>query len=514
MRKSNTIWKILKTSYRARFSCVLAIALCVLAGASAPATTAPVAASAVTIERIIAKVDDEIIMLSELQEFVKPSVDKLRRDYRGEQLNRRIRELELEALDAMVQSKLIAKRASALELNVSEKEIEKAVAGILRQNKTTTARLRSFLSSQGMTMEEYREELRKKLLARKVENMEVGVRVSVVDQEIADYYDAHSDDYREAEKRTVRQIFFPVNKAASAAEIEAQRKKADFAYEEATKPGADFPRLAEKHSEGPAQSRGGALGSVKKGEVFPELEQLIFSTAKGETSKPTRTRVGFHVIHVDEVKPGTMITLDRVSGKIRNKLFNEKFTKRRREWITELKRAAFLEISYDPVASPGGLSSVFKDVREQISFRLVGIKLKQGGRGLFGQDRVLWAYGSNRDKPRWKSDRVKVGEGAAVGKDAIGALELGNRLFVNPDPSANVYLFRYVYLLPDSYIGKISFADMIKAFSDQSKGDGEEQKAKAKKMSFETDNKAARLDFEVEVQKTRSIVADPKEITQ
>ena len=501
-------------SYRARRFCVLAIALCVLAGAPVPATTAPVAASTVTIERIIAKVDDEIIMLSELQEFVKPSVDELRRNYRGEQLNRRIRELELEALDAMIQSKLILKRSSALELNVNEKEIENAVAGILRQNKTTTAGLRSFLSSQGMTMEKYREELRKKLLARKVESMEVGVRVSVVDQEIADYYDAHSDDYREAEKRAVRQIFFPVDKGASAADIEAQRKKADLAYEEATKPGADFPRLAEKYSEGPARSRGGALGSVKKGEVFPELEQLIFSTAKGETSKPTRTRVGFHVVHVDEVKPGTVITLDRVSGKIRDKLFKEKFTKRRREWITELKRAAFLEISYDPVATPGGLSSVFKDVREQISFRLVGVKLKQGGRGLFGQDRVLWAYGSNRDKPRWKSDRVKVGEGAAVGKDAIGALEVGNRLFVNPDPSANLYLFRYVYLLPDSYIGKISFADMIKAFSDQSKGDGEERKAKAKKMSFETDNKAARLDFEVEVQKTRSIVADPKEITQ
>ncbi len=495
-------------SYRARRFCVLAIALCVLVGAPVPAMSA-----AVTIERIIAKIDDDIIMLSELQDFVKPSVDKLRRNFRGEQLNRRIRELELEALDAMVQRKLISKRSSALGLNVSEKEIENAIAGILRQNKTTTAGLRDFLSAQGMSMEKYREELREKLLARKVENMEVGVRVSVVEQEIADYYDAHSDDYREAERRVVRQIFFPVSKGASAAEIEAQRKKADLAYEEAAKPGADFPKLAEKYSEGPAKSRGGSLGSMKKGEVFPELEQLIFSTAKGETSKPTRTRVGFHIVHVDEVKPGKVITLDRVAGKIRNKLFNEKFTKRRREWITDLKRAAFLEINYDPVASPGGLSSVFKNVREQITFRLVGIKLKQGG-GLFGQDRVLWAYGSKREKPRWKSDKVKVGEGASVGKDAIGALEAGHRLFVNPDPSANFYLFRYVYLLPDSYVGKISFADMIKAFSDQSKDESKEQKAKAKIMAFDTENKAARLEFEVEVQRTRSIVADPKEITQ
>ena len=494
-------------SYRAKCFCVLAVAFCALAAAAAPVTSA-----SVTIERIIAKIDDDIIMLSELQDFVKPSVEKLRQNYRGEQLNRRIRELELAALDTMIQSKLIAKRASGLELNVSEKEIENAIAGILRENKTTTAGLRAFLESQGMTMEQYRDELRKKLLARRVENMEVGGRVSVLEQEIADYYDAHSDDYREAEKRTVRQIFFPVDKGASASEIEAQRKKADLAYAEAAKPGADFAGVAEKHSEGPARSRGGSLGSVKKGEVFPELEQLIFSTAKGATSKPTRTRVGFHVIHVDDVAPGKVITLDRVSGKIRSKLFQEKFTKRRREWITDLKRAAFLEISYDPAPSPDGLSSVFRDVREQISFRLVGVKLKQSGGRLFGQDRILWAYGANRDKPRWKSDKVKVGEGASVGKDAINALEAGHRLFVNPDPSANVYLFRYVYLLPDSYIGKISFADMIKAFSEGSKGEG--RKAGSRTMSVETDNKAARLEFEVEVQKTRSIVADPKEITQ
>ena len=495
-------------SYPARRFCVLAIALFVLAGAPVAAVSAPV-----TIERIIAKVDDDIIMLSELQEFVKPNVEKLKREFRGAQLNRRIRELELQALDALILNKLVSKRSSALELSVSEKEIENAIANILRENKTTTAGLRAFLDSQGMSMEKYRDELRKKLLARKVENMEVGVRVSVVEQEIADYYDAHADDYREAESRTVRQIFLPVNKDASSAEIEAQRKKAGLAYEEATKPGADFAKVAENHSEGPARSRGGSLGSVKKGEVFPELEQLIFSTAKGETSKPTRTRVGFHVIHVDEVKPGKVITLDKVSGKIRSKLYQEKFTKRRREWLTELKRAAFLEISFDPSPSPGGLSSVFKDVREQISFRLVGIKLKQKG-GLFGQDRVLWAYGANRDKPRWKSDRVKVGEGASVGKDAIGALEAGHRLFVSPDPSANIYLYRYVYLLPDTFIGKISFADMIKAFSARSKGDGKGQESEAKTMSFETDNKAARLEFEVEVQKTRSIVADPKEITQ
>ena len=208
-----------------------------------------------------------------------------------------------------------------------------------------------------------------------------------------------------------------------------------------------------------------------------------------------------------------MITLDRVAGKIRNKLLNEKFTKRRREWITDLKRAAFLEINYDPSLRRAACLPCSRMFANRLPSGWSASSSNKA-EGLFGQDRVLWAYGSKREKPRWKSDKVKVGEGASVGKDAIGALEAGHRLFVNPDPSANFYLFRYVYILPDSYIGKISFADMIKAFSDQSKDESKEQKAKAKIMAFDTENKAARLEFEVDVQRTRSIVADPKEITQ
>jgi len=76
---------------------------------------------------------------------------------------------------------------------------------------------------------------------------------------------------------------------------------------------------------------------------------------------------------------------------------------------------------------------------------------------------------------------------------------------VNPDPSANLFLFEHNYLLPNVYLGKVSFADLIKEFS---------LKPQAKKLSFQTDSKRVRLEFEVKVEKTRSIVADPKELGQ
>ncbi len=503
MRKFNTIGETLKTSRLAKSFGVWTAVFCAFAGGAT--------AAVVTVERIIAKVNDEIIMLSELQDFVKPRVEELRKNYAGEALNSRIRELELAALDAMVEKKLILKRAGVIGAKVDEKEIEGGVTRILQENNITTARLRDILSAQGTTFEKYREDIRERILARKVERAEVGLRVRVGEQEVADYYNAHEDDYREGESRVVRQIFFPLAEGASAPEVEAQRKKATRAYEEAARPDADFARVAAKRSQGPSKGRGGLLGSLKRGEVFPELEQLVFSAEEGKISKPTRTRVGYHVVRVEKVNPGKTISLDRLAGKIRDKLYAEKFVKRRREWMADLKRSAFLEISYDPKTLGSGLASISRNVREQVTFRLVGVQLN-GSRGVFGRSSILWAYGSNQRETRWKSDKLSVGAQSRLDKDAIGALAPGQRLFVNPDPSANLYLFEHRYLFPDSYIGKVNFADVIKAFSLQSRdrGGGE----KIVKIDFDTDTKSARLEFEVEVDMMRSIVADPKRISQ
>lgn len=492
----------MKMAYRVRRFCVFGALLCALAGAPAPAMSAMV-----TIERIIAKVNDKIITLSELQDLVKPNVDKLRKDYEGEELNRRIREVELRALDAMVENRLILERAESLKAEVNEKELENAIGDMLRKNKMTTAQLRRFLSTRGVTFEKYRDDMRERILARKVERREVGARVTVGEQEIADYYGAHTDDYREGETRVARQIFLPVTEGASTADAEAQREKATRAYDEAVSPGADFAAVVQKHSEGPARGRGGLLGALKKGEVFPELEQIIFSTPEGGTSRPTRTRVGYHVVRVEKVNPGKLVTLDRVAGKIRSKIYAEKFSRRRREWMVDLKRGAFLEINYDPGAASSGLSSIFRDVREQVSFNLVGIGLKEG-EGLLTGGRIFWAYGSNRKKPRWESDKLSVGRGLSLEKDDIGTLGATHRLFVNPSPAANLYLFRHSYLLPNSYLGKISFADVIKAFSLRAGSEGE------KKIAFDTDTGSARIEFEAKVERTRSISADPKEISQ
>ncbi|MBI3128255.1 MAG: peptidylprolyl isomerase [Candidatus Tectomicrobia bacterium] len=479
-------------------------ALCAafLAGCATAASAAPV-----TIERIVAKVDQEIITLSELQDLVKEEVSNLARVYKGEEFERRRREMELRGLDALVENKLILRRAKSMGVTVGESELEQAVSSVTDRNRLTTQDFRKYLASQGMTLETYREKVRERLLVRKVESLDVALRVTVSDDEIAAYYKANPDLYREGEERRVQQIFFPTKEGMPEPEVEAQRQKAAAAHKEVGG-GADFGETAKKVSQDPAAAQGGNLGFIKKGEVFPEFEAIIFSLKEGEVSQPMKTRAGFHIVKLLEIKRGKAISLESVSSKIRDQLAEEKRAKRRREWISELKRASFLEVHFDPqvqaVSAGATVDPLFRDVREQVTFKLVGVRLARSNE-MVGKDRLFWAYGANQKDPRWKSEKVKTDDKLFVGTDEIGVLEKSQREFVNPDPSASLFFFEHNYLLPNAYLGRVHFADVIKEFS---------LKPNVKKLSLETDSKRVRLEFEVKVEKTRSIVADPREIGQ
>ncbi|MEK6710383.1 MAG: peptidylprolyl isomerase [Nitrospinota bacterium] len=473
-----------------------------LVGCWAPAAWA----APVTVERIVAKVDQEIVTLSELQDFVSEEVAKLSKVHSGAEFERRKREIELQGLDILVENKLILRRAKAMNLTVGEAELEQAVSAVTGRSNITTEELRRHLISRGQTLETYRERVRERLLVRKTESLEVNIRVSVSDEEIAAYYKANPSQFSEGEERRVQQIFFPLQEGASDADINAQRDKAEAAYKAVTG-GADFGETAKKLSQDPAAPRGGDLGFIKRGEVFAEFEAVIFGLRRGEINKPVRTRAGFHIVRLAETKGGQVLPLAQLSSKIRDQLFDEKRAKRRREWVSELKRASFLEVHFDPQAAAAGgtaIDALFRDVREQVTFRLVGIQLRQS-RELVGKDRLFWAYGANQRDPRWKSEKVKVDDKLHIGPDEISNMERGQREFVNPDPSANLFIFEHNYMLPNVYLGKVSFADIIKEFS---------LKPQEKKFSFETDSKQARFDFEVKVEKTRSIVADPKDLSQ
>ncbi len=273
-------------------------ALVVFMAAPAPAAQAPI-----TIERIVAKINKEIITLSTLQDFVFEEAKNLREKYKGDELKQQIRDIELRALDALIERTLTLQRANALKLKIEDKDLESAIELVMARNRLNAQTFRRFLKARGTTLDESRKRMRDQILMRRTESIEVNVRVTVNKEEIAEFYNNHTEDYRKGEARKVRQLFFPVKAGALPEEVEAQRKKAEEARRASLQEGTDFRELAKRISEGPAAQRGGVLGFVKKGEVFPEFEKSLFALASGKVSEPVKTRAGFHVLRVMEINP-------------------------------------------------------------------------------------------------------------------------------------------------------------------------------------------------------------------
>ena len=151
------------------------------------ASPAPAAPAAITIERIVAKINQEIITLSTLQDFVFEEVKNLRGKYKGEELERQIRDIELRALDVLIERMLVLQRAKDLKLKVGDKDLESAIELVMARNRLNVQTFRRFLKVQGTTLEEYRKRMRDQILARRAESIEVNIRVTVNEEEIAEF---------------------------------------------------------------------------------------------------------------------------------------------------------------------------------------------------------------------------------------------------------------------------------------------------------------------------------------
>ena len=113
-------------------------------------------AKPIVIERIVAKINEEIITLSELQEFVRMAKLELKRKYRGKDLEKKLQDLEQKALDKLVERKLLIQKAKKVRLSVSERELKITISSVLKGSNITLEQLKKYLISTGSSLEKFK----------------------------------------------------------------------------------------------------------------------------------------------------------------------------------------------------------------------------------------------------------------------------------------------------------------------------------------------------------------------
>jgi peptidyl-prolyl cis-trans isomerase SurA len=299
---------------------------------------------ALMIDRIVARVNDDVITLSELQEEGLPLFARLRENYTGSDLDEQVQRAEREFLDQLILRRLQLQYASQIGVTTSENEINAALKDVLTRNNLTQEQLTDLLTREGLTLQDYKDRLREQIILARLMNQAVRSRVSVDTSEVEAYYKAHQDEFNQPAQARIRHIFFRIDPGVAQPQVDAVRARASLVLQEARN-GSDFADLAQRHSEDATAANGGDLGFIKRGQALPEFEEVVFTMKEGDISDVIRTSNGLHIVKVEAFNVGSDRPFAETKAEIERRLLQVKIEKRFQDWTTELKDRAFIEIT-------------------------------------------------------------------------------------------------------------------------------------------------------------------------
>jgi len=245
----------------------------------------------------------------------------------------------------MIDEELIKQEAHKLKLTVTDKDLELAVADVMRMNNLTREQLEQALQQEGKDLLSYKETiLRPQLLRLRVLNVQVRSRVSVSDEEVHAFYQQNLRARGVGSQVRARHIFIAVDKSAPASKL-AERKRYAESLLEKIKAGQSFAEVAKKYSEDPAtKDEGGDLGYFERGTLPASVEDVVFSMKKGELRGPLYAERGFHLIQLVDQKASAARAFDEVKDELREQLYVQKMDKATTAWLTEIRKKSHIDL--------------------------------------------------------------------------------------------------------------------------------------------------------------------------
>ena len=322
---------------------LLAVAVCLAAACCAPAGWAQ---EPQTLDGIAAVVNEGIITIGEVREAMAFEVEQLLRTHRGEGLRERVSAIYREHLQNLTDIQLQLARARQLQMTVGDDEIDRQIDALTVDNQISREQLEQLLQNRGMTLDTYRQQIREGLLVTKVVNAEVRSRLIILDSELQEAYQARRATYRIPGSLTVSHILFLLPERSSDDDLARRQAEAE-AVLQAIRDGGDFAALAQQHSEGPSAERGGLLGTFKSDELLPGFDQATTALQPGEVSDVVRTRVGLHVIRLEDREADRYRSLDEVREELQNDLLRDRTEAKYQEWLEALRLQAYVKILYE-----------------------------------------------------------------------------------------------------------------------------------------------------------------------
>ncbi len=331
------------------------------------------------VEEIIARVNSSIITRSEYAR----SKEQLKEEIKQQDPNnadKQFAEKEKDVLRDLIDQQLLLEKGKDLGITADTELIKKLDEMRKQMNLDSMEELEKAAQSQGISYEDFKQNLRNQIITQQVIGREVGSHLNITKEEEQKFYEDHKSEMEQPEQIRLSEILVSTQKPAPAPtpapskgtdlltnpadaannsqapapalagpvtpeadQLAAAEAKANALRDQIQK-GAAFDAVAKKSSDGPSAAQGGDLGLFKRGTLSKELEDRTFAMKAGEITDVIRTKQGFVILKVTEHQMAGIPSMKEMEPRIQDALYYQKLQPALRIYLKKLREEAFIDV--------------------------------------------------------------------------------------------------------------------------------------------------------------------------
>jgi len=267
-----------------------------------------VQAAVVPLDRVVAIVDSDVVMQSQLDQRVHEVQQTLAKRGAAEPPADVLQQQVLERLIVENLQLQIGERSG---VRITDEDLNQAMGTIAQRNGMSLDQFRAALTHDGLSFDDARAQVRREMIISRVRARRVGERIQVTEQEVKNFLASDLGKMQLSEEFHLANILTPIPDSANSDAIQAAFKQSQDIYGQ-LKGGADFGQLAIAKSSSDNALEGGDMGWRKAAQLPPPFDHLLGTLAIGDITQPVRTPGGFIILKVLEKRGGETVTRDEV----------------------------------------------------------------------------------------------------------------------------------------------------------------------------------------------------------
>ena len=314
------------------------------------------------VEEIIARVNNQIVSRSEYLRSREQLKQELQQQDAA-QADKVFTVKQKDVLRDLIDQQLLLDKGKDLGITADTELVKRLDEMRKQMNLDSMEDLEKAATSQGISYEDFKQNLRNQIITQQVIGKEVGSHMSITKEEEQKFYEEHKDEMQQPEQIKLSEILVSTQKpnppadqkAASTTpatstpatedpqQLAAAKAKAQDLLAQIRK-GASFEEIAKKNSDGPSAPQGGDLGLFKRGMLAKELEDKTFAMKPGEVTDVIRTKQGFVILKVSEHQQAGVPGLKEMEPRIQDAIYMQKLQPSLRAYLTKLREEAFIDV--------------------------------------------------------------------------------------------------------------------------------------------------------------------------